>query len=84
MIDVINPATEEVFATIPRGTAEDVDRAVAGAKSALAGTWHCHFSPDGSNGRFKSSSAQPMEIPILGSISIKVSEFMIRARRKKD
>ena len=39
MIDVINPATEEVFATISRGTAEDVDRAVAGAKAALAGTW---------------------------------------------
>jgi len=34
-IDVENPTTEEVFATIPSGTAADVDRAVAAAKAAL-------------------------------------------------
>jgi betaine-aldehyde dehydrogenase len=39
MIDVINPATEEVFTQIPRGTAEDVDRAVASAECALTGAW---------------------------------------------
>ena len=40
MVDVINPATEDVFAQIPRGTAEDVDRAVASAQAALvAGAW---------------------------------------------
>jgi betaine-aldehyde dehydrogenase len=39
MIDVINPATEKAFTTIPQGTAEDVDRAVANAKAALAGAW---------------------------------------------
>ncbi len=33
--DVINPATEEVVATIALGSAEDVDRAVAAAKAAF-------------------------------------------------
>ncbi|MGH0237077.1 aldehyde dehydrogenase family protein [Sinorhizobium meliloti] len=34
-IDVVNPATEEVFARITDGTASDVDRAVASAKAAF-------------------------------------------------
>ncbi|GBQ67595.1 aldehyde dehydrogenase [Ameyamaea chiangmaiensis NBRC 103196] len=34
-LDVINPATEETCATIAMGTAADVDRAVAAAKSAF-------------------------------------------------
>ncbi|MDQ8700681.1 aldehyde dehydrogenase family protein [Hyphomicrobium sp. LHD-15] len=38
-IDVINPANERVFATIAAGTAEDVDRAVAAAKTAGQGAW---------------------------------------------
>lgn len=38
-IDVINPATEQIIATIPRGTAADIDLAVAAAKSAMAGPW---------------------------------------------
>ena len=33
---MINPATEEVIATLPLGTAEDADRAVAAAKAAIA------------------------------------------------
>ncbi len=32
---IVNPATEEVLAEVPRGTAQDVDRAVAAAKAAL-------------------------------------------------
>jgi aldehyde dehydrogenase (NAD+) len=35
VIEVENPATEEVIATVPRGTPEDVDRAVQGAAAAL-------------------------------------------------
>ncbi|CAO3402857.1 aldehyde dehydrogenase family protein [Azospirillum palustre] len=35
MLDVIDPATEEAFATIAMGTAEDVDRAVAAARAAF-------------------------------------------------
>lgn len=37
-IDILNPATEEVIATLPLGTANDVDRAVAAAKQACT-TW---------------------------------------------
>ncbi len=36
-IEVRNPATEEVIATVPDGTASDVDKAVAAAKAALPG-----------------------------------------------
>lgn len=38
MIDVINPATEEVMGRVPEGTPEDVDKAVAAAKAAFE-TW---------------------------------------------
>jgi 1-pyrroline dehydrogenase len=34
-MEVLNPATGEVVAEVPRGTAEDVDSAVAAAKAAL-------------------------------------------------
>lgn len=38
--DVVNPATEEVFADAPAGTAEDIDRAVAAARRAFdTGPW---------------------------------------------
>ncbi len=38
-IEAIDPATEEVIATFPRGTAADVDDAVAAARAAFAGPW---------------------------------------------
>jgi aldehyde dehydrogenase (NAD+) len=38
-IDVISSATEEVIGRVPRGTAEDVDRAVAAARRAFEGRW---------------------------------------------
>ena len=36
-IDVLNPATEEVVASVPQGTAGDIDRAVAAAAGAFGG-----------------------------------------------
>ncbi|WP_248768297.1 aldehyde dehydrogenase family protein [Pseudomonas sp. MWU12-2345] len=36
-IDLVNPVTEQVYASSARGTAEDVDRAVAAARSQLEG-----------------------------------------------
>ncbi|MCW2605642.1 MAG: aldehyde dehydrogenase [Frankiales bacterium] len=36
-IDVLNPATEEVIARVAKGTAADVDKAVAAAKAAFPG-----------------------------------------------
>jgi betaine-aldehyde dehydrogenase len=50
-INVINPATEEVFARIPRGTAADVETAVGAAKKALEG-WS--GLPAAERGRFLS------------------------------
>jgi betaine-aldehyde dehydrogenase len=38
-IDVLNPASETVFATSAQGTAEDIDAAVAAAKKAIASPW---------------------------------------------
>jgi aldehyde dehydrogenase (NAD+) len=40
-LDVINPATEEPFATISIGSAADVDRAVAAARAAFADFSKC-------------------------------------------
>ncbi|SDE80011.1 Acyl-CoA reductase [Variovorax sp. CF079] len=36
VLTVVNPATEQVIATVPRGTADDVDRAVQAAVRAFA------------------------------------------------
>ncbi|MDX3236765.1 aldehyde dehydrogenase family protein [Streptomyces sp. ME03-5709C] len=36
-IDVVNPADEQVFATVPAGAAEDVDAAVRAARAAFRG-----------------------------------------------
>jgi len=38
-LDVINPATEQVFQTCAAGGPEDIDAAVAAAKGAMAGPW---------------------------------------------
>ena len=37
VIDVVDPATEEVFGRVPAGTAEDVDKAAQAASAALPG-----------------------------------------------
>jgi len=37
MIDVVNPANEEILARVPAGVPEDVDRAVAAARKAFDG-----------------------------------------------
>jgi aldehyde dehydrogenase (NAD+) len=37
LLEVVNPTTEEVLATVPEGTAEDVDLAVAAARAAAEG-----------------------------------------------
>src|SRR5438270_7396388 len=38
-MDVLNPATNEVVATVPRANEADVDRAVAAARKAFEGAW---------------------------------------------
>src|SRR5712691_7349934 len=37
--EIVNPATGKVIAHVPKGTAEDVDRAVAAARKAYDKTW---------------------------------------------
>ena len=44
--DVINPATGEVYASVPKGGVEDVDDAVAAARRALEGEWRRTGAPD--------------------------------------
>ncbi len=39
LIEAIDPATEEVIATVPRGNAADTDDAVAAARAAFDGAW---------------------------------------------
>ena len=38
-IEAIDPATEQVIATVPRGNAADIDDAVAAARAAFEGPW---------------------------------------------
>jgi acyl-CoA reductase-like NAD-dependent aldehyde dehydrogenase len=38
-MEVVNPASNEVIATVPRASTEDVDRAVAAARKAFEGDW---------------------------------------------
>jgi acyl-CoA reductase-like NAD-dependent aldehyde dehydrogenase len=39
LMDVVNPATEEVIAQVPSATESDVDAAIASARAALEGPW---------------------------------------------
>lgn len=43
--EVINPSTEEVLATVPRGGPKDVDDAVSAAAEAMEGPWG-RYAPD--------------------------------------
>jgi aldehyde dehydrogenase (NAD+) len=42
--ETVDPATEEAIATVPRGTAADVNQAVAAARAAFEGPW-CRLKP---------------------------------------
>ncbi len=44
--DVVNPATGQVYASVPKGGVEDVDLAVAAARRALEGEWRRVAAPD--------------------------------------
>ena len=55
-IDVLDPATGQVFATIARGGRDDIERAVASATRALAGPW-AHTAPV-DRGRFLARLSQ--------------------------
>jgi acyl-CoA reductase-like NAD-dependent aldehyde dehydrogenase len=44
--DVLNPATGDVYASVPKGGIEDVDEAVAAARRATGGEWRRSAAPD--------------------------------------
>ena len=56
-LEVINPATEEVIATVAAADRKDIDDAVAAARAALDGPWgNCRrASADGCSGNSASS-----------------------------
>ncbi len=58
-IEVINPATGELLATVPDGTAEDVDRAVQVALEAYRTVWR--RVPQREKGRYLSRIADRLE-----------------------
>jgi 1-pyrroline dehydrogenase len=55
--EVINPATGKVIAHVPKGTAEDVDRAVAAARKAYDEVWFDSTPRDRSERLLKLASA---------------------------
>ncbi|MQA00355.1 MAG: aldehyde dehydrogenase family protein [Dehalococcoidia bacterium] len=83
-IDVLNPATEEVIATLPLATPDDVDRAVAAARRAFK-TWSQTTTEEratyleriaaGLKAReedFAKTMASEMGMPLKGALAIQV------------
>src|SRR5258708_37567453 len=55
--EIINPATGKVIAHVPKGTEQDVDRAVAAARKACDETWSNSTPRDRSERLLKLASA---------------------------
>jgi 1-pyrroline dehydrogenase len=64
---VINPATEETIAEVPRGDASDVDRAVAAAREAFQ-TWSQSTPQDRSKALFAFADAIERDTETLSSL----------------
>jgi acyl-CoA reductase-like NAD-dependent aldehyde dehydrogenase len=62
-IDVISSSTEEVIGHVPRGTAEDVDRAVKAARKAFDGAWGSTTVEDRASWLEKLSAAMKTRVP---------------------
>jgi 1-pyrroline dehydrogenase len=65
--DVVNPATEEVIAAVPRGDESDVDRAVAAARAAFE-TWSLTTPAERSTALFKFADEIAADAENLSSI----------------
>jgi aldehyde dehydrogenase (NAD+) len=57
-LEVVDSASETVFATVPEGVQEDIDRAVAAARAAFPGWWD---TPAAARGELLSQVADLME-----------------------
>jgi acyl-CoA reductase-like NAD-dependent aldehyde dehydrogenase len=62
-IDVISSATEEVIGRVPRGSAEDVDRAVRAAREAFDGAWGTTAVEERASWLEKLSAAMKPRVP---------------------
>jgi acyl-CoA reductase-like NAD-dependent aldehyde dehydrogenase len=62
-IDVISSVTEEPFARVPRGTPEDVDRAMQAARRAFEGVWGRTSAEDRAVWLEKLSAAVKARVP---------------------
>ena len=63
--DVLNPSTEDVIATVARGTVEDVDDAVGAARKAFGGPWR----------RLKPQDRARLLYGVARSLEAKIDEF---------
>lgn len=62
-IDVISSATEEAIGRVPRGTAEDVDRAVKAARKAFDTSWSLTTAEERASWLEKLSAAMKARVP---------------------
>ena len=69
--DTENPYTGEVWAKIPRGDADDVDRAVAAAKAAFDGVWGQTGPTQRGKLLVKLAEIVEREAPRLGEIEVR-------------
>jgi acyl-CoA reductase-like NAD-dependent aldehyde dehydrogenase len=81
-IDVISSSTEEVIGRVPRGTADDVDRAVRAARKAFDGDWGATNVAERADWLEKLSSAMKARVPqIAESIAHEVGTAIGYATR---
>jgi acyl-CoA reductase-like NAD-dependent aldehyde dehydrogenase len=62
-IDVVSSVTEEVISRVPRGTAEDVDRAVQAARKAFDGGWSTTTAAERADWLDKLAAAMKTRVP---------------------
>ncbi|MGE3958608.1 MAG: aldehyde dehydrogenase family protein [Vicinamibacterales bacterium] len=68
-IDIVDPSTGSAFGTIARGTAQDVDRAVASARAAIGETF------DGPWGRLSATQRGRLMLKLSAAVTERNEEF---------
>src|SRR6478672_2928027 len=66
--DTLNPFTGEPWATVPEGSAEDVDRAVRAAREALSGPWSQMSASERGRVLLRIADVLERDAPELGQI----------------
>src|SRR3954470_18788234 len=81
MLDVLSPVDGQPFARIASGTAADVDRAVAAARSALDGAWGCLTATERGRMLMRLASAVESEADRLASLESRDNGKPLRQSR---